>query len=108
MEEYYRHRALHGHEHDEQQPDAVGVRDRRAGRDRHVCHGLASGKPSALVDWNNNYGDDPDKAVVFHCSNLPAQVFTDNPVMDYQEIIAGTVGKDNTYGTMSAASSPNR
>jgi len=27
---------------------------------------LASGKPSALVDWNNNYGDDPDKGVVFH------------------------------------------
>src|SRR5690606_14340086 len=24
---------------------------------------LASGKPSALVDWNNNYGDDPDKCV---------------------------------------------
>lgn len=61
---------------------------------------LASGKPSALVDWNNNYGDDPDKAVVFHCSNLPAQVFTDIPVMDYQEIIAGTVGAANTYGTM--------
>jgi len=61
---------------------------------------VASGKPSALVDWNNNYGDDPDKAVVFHCSNLPAQVFTDIPVMDYQEIIAGTVGEANTYGTM--------
>jgi L-fucose isomerase-like protein len=61
---------------------------------------LASQKPSALVDWNNNYGDDPDKAVVFHCSNLPAQVFTDIPVMDYQEIIAGTVGAQNTYGTM--------
>jgi L-fucose isomerase-like protein len=61
---------------------------------------VASGKPSALVDWNNNYGDDPDKAVVFHCSNLPKQVFTDIPVMDYQEIIAGTVGEANTYGTM--------
>ena len=61
---------------------------------------LASQKPSALVDWNNNYGDDPDKAVVFHCSNLPKQVFTDIPVMDYQEIIAGTVGAANTYGTM--------
>ncbi len=36
---------------------------------------LASGKPSALVDWNNNYGDDPDKGVVFHCSNLPKDVF---------------------------------
>jgi len=61
---------------------------------------LASCRPSALLDWNNNYGDDPDKAVVFHCSNLPAQIFTDIPVMDYHAIIAGTVGADNTYGTM--------
>ena len=62
---------------------------------------LASGKPSALVDWNNNYGDDPDKGVVFHCSNLPKDVFIDEiPVIDYQEIIAGTVGKDNTYGAV--------
>ncbi len=62
---------------------------------------LASGRPSALVDWNNNYGEDPDKAVVFHCSNLPKDVFTDDiPVMDYQEIIAGSVGAENTYGTI--------
>jgi L-fucose isomerase-like protein len=62
---------------------------------------LASGRPSALVDWNNNYGTDPDKAVVFHCSNLPKDVFVDDiPVMEFQEIIAGTVGRENTYGTM--------
>jgi L-fucose isomerase-like protein len=72
---------------------------------------LASQKPSALVDWNNNYGDDPDKGVIFHCSNLPKYVFTnendaglispdDIPVMDFQEIIAGTVGKENTFGTV--------
>ncbi len=62
---------------------------------------LASGKPSALVDWNNNYGDDPDKGVVFHCSNLPKDIFIDEiPVMDYQAIIAGTVGRENTYGTI--------
>ena len=30
---------------------------------------LAGGGASALFDWNNNYGDDPDKIVVFHCSN---------------------------------------
>jgi len=59
---------------------------------------LASQTPAALLDWNNNYGDDPDKCVLFHCSNLPKQMFT-NVKMDYQEIIAGTVGKDNTYGT---------
>jgi L-fucose isomerase-like protein len=60
---------------------------------------LASGKPSALFDWNNNYGDDPNKGVVFHCSNLPKDFFVDFK-MDYQAIIAGTVGKENTYGTV--------
>ena len=59
---------------------------------------LASGTPSALLDWNNNYGDNPDKAVCFHCSNLPKHFFRDVR-MDFQEIIAGTVGKDNTFGT---------
>lgn len=68
---------------------------------------LASQTPSAIVDWNNNYGDDPDKGVIFHCSNLPKDIFVDDtiapddiPVMDYQEIIAGTVGKENTFGTV--------
>ncbi len=59
---------------------------------------LASQTPSALLDWNNNYGEDPDKAVCFHCSNLPKSFFADVK-MDYQEIIAGTVGKLNTFGT---------
>ncbi len=61
---------------------------------------LASGKPSALLDWNNNYGDEPDKGVVFHCSNLPQHLFGGKGVMDYQEIIAGSVGKEKTYGTV--------
>jgi L-fucose isomerase-like protein len=68
---------------------------------------LASQKPSAIVDWNNNYGDDPDKAVIFHCSNLPRDIFVeetispeDIAVMDFQEILAGTVGKENSYGTV--------
>lgn len=60
---------------------------------------LASKKPSFLLDWNNNYGGDPNKCVSFHCSNLPKTCFVDIR-MDYQEIIAGTVGKENTYGTV--------
>jgi len=59
---------------------------------------LASETPSALLDWNNNYGDDPDKAVCFHCSNLPKHFFK-SVKMDFQQIIAGTVGRENTYGT---------
>jgi L-fucose isomerase-like protein len=59
---------------------------------------LASGTPSALLDWNNNYGEDPDKAVCFHCSNLPKHFFADVR-MGFQEIIAGSVGQLNTFGT---------
>ena len=61
---------------------------------------LASETPSAIVDWNNNYGVDPDKCVIFHCSNLPKHFFDDSFKMDFQEIIAGSVGKDNTFGTV--------
>jgi L-fucose isomerase-like protein len=60
---------------------------------------LAGQTPSALLDWNNNYGEDPERAVCFHCSNLPASFFADAPRMDLQEIIAATVGRENTYGT---------
>jgi L-fucose isomerase-like protein len=69
-----------------------------------VALAQGSGKPSALVDWNNNYGEDPDKGVIFHCSNLPKDVFVNigkkKPAMDYQAIIAGTVGEKNTFGTI--------
>jgi L-fucose isomerase-like protein len=72
---------------------------------------LASRKPSALVDWNNNYGDNPDEGVIFHCSNLPRDVFAseadtnlisadDIPVMTYQDIIATSVGAQNAYGAV--------
>ena len=60
---------------------------------------LASQTPSFLLDWNNNYGTDLNKCVCFHCSNLPKTCFADMK-MDYQEIIAGTVGKENTFGTV--------
>lgn len=28
---------------------------------------LASGKPAACLDWNNNYGEDENKVILFHC-----------------------------------------
>jgi len=59
----------------------------------------AAGTPSAILDWNNNFSSEPDKAVVFHCSNLPSD-FLESTSMNFQEIIAGTVGKERTYGTL--------
>jgi len=68
---------------------------------------LAAGTPSAILDWNNNYADDPDKCVLFHCSNLPKSFFKKSK-MDYQAIIAGAVGKDSTYGTVAGRIAPNK
>ncbi|MDD2374382.1 MAG: hypothetical protein PHQ55_07220 [Eubacteriales bacterium] len=31
---------------------------------------LASGMPTACVDWNNNYGEDQDKVILFHCGPI--------------------------------------
>lgn len=69
---------------------------------------LASERSSALLDWNNNYADDPDKGILFHCSNLPQEFFGGDAVMDYQAIIAGTVGKENTYGTVTGRIKPSK
>jgi L-fucose isomerase-like protein len=66
----------------------------------------ASGTPSAILDWNNNYAKTSNKCVLFHCSNVPLS-FLKNAKMDYQEIIAGTVGKENTYGTVVGRIAPN-
>lgn len=60
---------------------------------------FASGRPSALLDWNNNYGDDPDKGVFFHCSNLPRSFFAGHR-MGIHSIIAKTVGEKNAHGTI--------
>jgi len=60
---------------------------------------LATGRPGALVDWNNNYGDDPNKCVLFHCGNW-AKSFFDDVKMANAEILATTLGTENTYGTV--------
>ncbi len=60
---------------------------------------LASQTPAALVDWNNNYADDPNKCVLFHCGNW-ATSFFDDFKMANAEILATTLGTENTYGTV--------
>ena len=60
---------------------------------------LASGTPSALVDWNNNYGGDPDKCVLFHCGNW-AKSFLPGIEIKNAEILATTLGTENTYGAV--------
>jgi L-fucose isomerase-like protein len=61
---------------------------------------LASGRPSALVDWNNNYGADRNKCVFFHCGNW-AKSFLDEAHIGTAPILGSTLGEENTFGAMS-------
>ncbi|KAI4453924.1 hypothetical protein MML48_scaffold00010279 [Holotrichia oblita] len=37
---------------------------------------LASEEPAAVLDWNNNYGDDEDKVILFHCEYVAQSLMT--------------------------------
>lgn len=37
---------------------------------------LASQEPTAVLDWNNNYGDDEDKVILFHCGPVAQSLMT--------------------------------
>lgn len=60
---------------------------------------LASGSPSALVDWNNNYAADEEKCVLFHCGNW-AKSFLPDIQISNAPILGTTVGVENTYGAL--------
>lgn len=67
---------------------------------------LASGRPSALVDWNNNYGGEPDKCVLFHCGNWAKSFFDEEFDMEYAPILGSTLGDENTYGVVAGRTPP--
>jgi L-fucose isomerase-like protein len=60
---------------------------------------LASDSPSALVDWNNNYGSDLNKCVLFHCGNW-AKSFVPEVKISTAPILGTVVGEENTFGAL--------
>jgi L-fucose isomerase-like protein len=60
---------------------------------------LASSSPSALVDWNNNYGADENRCVLFHCGNW-AKSFLPDIKVGTAPILGSTLGVENTWGAL--------
>jgi L-fucose isomerase-like protein len=60
---------------------------------------LAAGAPAALVDWNNNYGDDDDRCVLFHCGNW-ARTFLPDIKIATAPILGSILGVENTWGAL--------
>lgn len=54
---------------------------------------LASGEPTACLDWNNNYGDDKNKVILFHCgSTAQGLMETKGKVTDHKMFAKGCPG----------------
>ena len=59
---------------------------------------LASGAAAACLDWNNNYADDPDKCVLFHCGPVPASLMAETGQVCEHEILKSSAGEGHTWG----------
>ena len=61
---------------------------------------LASGQPAALLDWNNNYGTEPDKCVCTHCGNYPKSFIGDVPEIGELDVLGETIGRSKCFGAV--------
>ena len=59
---------------------------------------LASYEPVGLLDWNNNYYDQDDKCILFHCGPMPASMMDGKGQVTDHAILMSTVGKGNGFG----------
>jgi L-fucose isomerase-like protein len=65
-----------------------------------MMHALrsASGEASACLDWNNNYGDDENKCILFHCGPVPQSMMTARGEVVDNILLAKAVGTGCSYG----------
>ena len=61
---------------------------------------LAAGKPAALLDWNNNYGDDRDMCVGTHCGNFPKGFVAGDIEISELDILGETLGREKSFGAI--------
>jgi len=58
----------------------------------------ASGSVAACLDWNNNYADEANKCILFHCGPVPQSMMTGKGHVTDHAILANVVGKGCSYG----------
>ena len=58
----------------------------------------ASGNTAACLDWNNNYGDEEDKCILFHCGPVPQSMMTAKGTVESHAIVGKTVGEECSFG----------
>jgi L-fucose isomerase-like protein len=66
---------------------------------------LAADRPAALVDWNNNYNDEPNKCLYFHCGNWAKSLVSEIELIS-AEVLGATLGSENTWGAVQGRTPP--
>ena len=67
---------------------------------------LAANSPSAILDWNNNFGEDRDKVVCTHCSNYPKSFFQNDIEIGSLDVLGTVLGSEDTFGAVKGKVAP--
>jgi L-fucose isomerase-like protein len=59
---------------------------------------LASGGPATCLDWNNNYGDDDNRCILFHCGPVPPSLMAGRGQVSDHLILANATGPGCGWG----------
>ena len=76
-----------------------------AGCELDVCNAvgmlalhLASQEPATCLDWNNNYEDDPDKCILFHCGSIPQKLMAGKGLVVDHAMFKKALGPGFSFG----------
>jgi L-fucose isomerase-like protein len=67
---------------------------------------LAAGAPSAILDWNNNYGREVDKCVCTHCGNYPKSFIGATPEIGELDVLGTVIGREKCFGAVKGKVQP--
>lgn len=59
---------------------------------------LASGEPATILDWNNNYGEEENKCILFHCGNVPKSLMVEKGTVSDHLILQNSLGPGHGFG----------
>jgi len=59
---------------------------------------LASGKSSGCLDLNNNYGDEENECILFHCGPLPMDLMRGPGVIEEHKMLSKSYGQGCSWG----------
>ena len=67
---------------------------------------LAGGVSPGLLDWNNNYGQHPNKCVCTHCSNYPRSFMGNEIEISKLDVLGTVIDREKCFGAIKGKVAP--